>query len=76
VIVNGASFIGRCTTGTIASYTGVLNLTIISAVACSALIISMIALSDIANVTVIGAVYGYFSGVCMFRTTTTVNSRH
>ena len=60
MIVNGASFIGRCITGTIASYTGVLNLTIISAVACSALIISMTALSDIANVIVIGAVYGYF----------------
>jgi len=76
VIVNGAAFIGRCTTATIASYTGVLNLTIISAVACSALIISMIVLIDIANVIEIGALYGYFSAVCMFRTATTVNSRH
>ena len=74
--MNIAAFIGRCTSGIIASYLTVLNLTIISAVACSVLIISMIALSDIANATVIGAVYGYFSGVCMFRIATTVNSRH
>jgi hypothetical protein len=73
VIMNAASFIGRCTPGIIASYTGVLNLTIISTVACSALIISMIALSDIASVIVIGILYGYFSGICMSHTVIVVN---
>ncbi|OJA20813.1 hypothetical protein AZE42_12487 [Rhizopogon vesiculosus] len=38
-------------------------MTIISTVACSALLISMIALHDIASVIVIAVMYGYFSGV-------------
>ncbi|KAG2129528.1 MFS general substrate transporter [Suillus cothurnatus] len=63
VIMNSACFLGRCTTGIIAAYTGVLNLTIASAVACSAIIISMIVLSDVASVVVLGLAYGYFSGV-------------
>ncbi|OAX33371.1 MFS general substrate transporter [Rhizopogon vinicolor AM-OR11-026] len=63
VIMNAASFVGRCTAGIIVLYTGVLNLTIISAVVCSGLIISMIALSDIASVIGIGVIYGYFSGI-------------
>ncbi|KAG2028674.1 MFS general substrate transporter, partial [Suillus americanus] len=63
VIMNAACFIGRCTAGIIATYTGVLNLTIASAVACSVLIISMIALSDVASVVALGLAYGYFSGV-------------
>ncbi|KAG1878465.1 major facilitator superfamily domain-containing protein [Suillus tomentosus] len=62
-ILNAASFIGRCTAGIIAAYAGVLNFTIISAVACSAIIISMIALSDMTSVVVLGLVYGYFSGI-------------
>ncbi|KAG1820091.1 MFS general substrate transporter [Suillus variegatus] len=65
VIMNAACFIGRCMTGTIAAYAGVLNSTIASTVACSAIIISMIALSDMASVVVLGLAYGYFSGVCM-----------
>ncbi|KAG1727501.1 major facilitator superfamily domain-containing protein [Suillus lakei] len=63
VIMNAACFIGRCTAGIIAAYTGVLNFTIASTIACSALIISMIALSDIPSVVVLGLTYGYFSGV-------------
>ncbi|KAG2140788.1 major facilitator superfamily domain-containing protein [Suillus cothurnatus] len=62
VIMNAACFLGRCTTGIIAAYTGVLNLTIASTIACSAIIISMIALSDVASVVVLGVAYGYFSG--------------
>ncbi|KAG2083486.1 major facilitator superfamily domain-containing protein [Suillus cothurnatus] len=62
VIMNSACYLGRCTTGIIAAYTGVLNLTIASAVACSTIIISMIALSDVASVVVLGVAYGYFSG--------------
>ncbi|KAG2133319.1 major facilitator superfamily domain-containing protein [Suillus clintonianus] len=63
VIMNAACFIGRCTAGMIAPYTGVLNFTIVSTVACSVLVISMISLSDIASVVVLGLGYGYFSGV-------------
>ncbi|KAG1852404.1 major facilitator superfamily domain-containing protein [Suillus tomentosus] len=63
VIMNAACFIGRCTSGIIAAYTGVLNFTIASTVACSAVIISMMALSDVADVVVLGLTYGYFSGV-------------
>ncbi|KAG1807027.1 major facilitator superfamily domain-containing protein [Suillus subaureus] len=63
VIMNAACFIGRCTTGIIAAYTGVLNLIIASTIACSTIIISMIALSDVASVVVLGLAYGYFSGV-------------
>lgn len=74
--MNVAAFIGRCTSGIIASYLTVLDLTIISTVACSALIISMIALSDIANAIVLGVLYGYFYGVCMFSIVADVNSYH
>ncbi|OAX33038.1 MFS general substrate transporter [Rhizopogon vinicolor AM-OR11-026] len=63
VILNAASFVGRSTIGIVASHVGVLNLTIISTVVCSALCISMIALSDIGSVIVIAIIYGYFSGV-------------
>ncbi|KAG1843897.1 major facilitator superfamily domain-containing protein [Suillus subluteus] len=63
VIMNAACVIGRCTAGMIAVYTGVLNFTIASTVACSAIIISMIALSDVVSVVVLGLAYGYFSGV-------------
>jgi hypothetical protein len=45
-------------------------MTIVSAVTCSALIISFIALSDILSVIVICVIYGYFYGVCMFHTGT------
>ncbi|KAG2741994.1 MFS general substrate transporter [Suillus brevipes Sb2] len=63
VIMNAACFIGRCTAGITAAYTGVLNFMIASTVACSAVIISMIVLSDVASVVVLGLAYGYFSGV-------------
>ena len=70
--MNAASFLGRCTTGPIAAYAGVLNLTIVSAVACSAVNISMIALSDKASVIMLGVAFGYFSGICMFHTAPSV----
>ncbi|KAG2133316.1 major facilitator superfamily domain-containing protein [Suillus clintonianus] len=63
VILNAAAVIGRCTAGIIASYTGLLNLTIASTFACGALIISMIALSQMSGVIVIAVTYGYVSGV-------------
>ncbi|KAG1789941.1 major facilitator superfamily domain-containing protein [Suillus plorans] len=63
VIMNAACVVGRCTAGIIAAYTGALNFTMVSTLACSALIICMIALSDVAGVIVLGLGYGYFSGV-------------
>jgi multidrug transporter EmrE-like cation transporter len=39
-----------------------LNLLITSTAACSIIMISMIALSDVASVVVLGLAYGYFSG--------------
>ncbi|KAG1878464.1 MFS general substrate transporter [Suillus tomentosus] len=63
VIMNAACVVGRCTAGIIAAYTGALNFTMVSTLACSALIICMIALSDVAGVVVLGLGYGYFSGV-------------
>lgn len=67
--MNAACVVGRCTAGIIAAYTGALNFTMVSTLACSALIICMIALSDVAGVVVLGLGYGYFSGVCMCCTT-------
>jgi hypothetical protein len=72
--MNAACVIGRCTAGVIATYTGVLNFTIASTVACSAIITSMMALSDVASVVVIALAYGYFSGVCMCHTAVCVIS--
>lgn len=63
VIMNAACIIGRCTAGIIPAYTGLLNLLIASSAACGVIIISMIALSNISGVVVIGVGYGYFSGV-------------
>ncbi|KAG1753561.1 MFS general substrate transporter [Suillus paluster] len=63
VIMNAACVIGRCTAGIISGYTGLLNLALASSVISGALIISMIALSKVSSVIVIGVTYGYVSGV-------------
>ncbi|KAG1808094.1 hypothetical protein EV424DRAFT_1541517 [Suillus variegatus] len=63
VILNAAWFIGRCTAGIAATYMGVLNLAIASTVACSAVIIPIIARNDVASVVVLGLTYGYLSCV-------------
>ncbi|KIK34648.1 hypothetical protein CY34DRAFT_97603 [Suillus luteus UH-Slu-Lm8-n1] len=63
VILNAAWFIGRCTAGIAATYMGVLNLAIASTVACSAVIIPIIARNDVASVVVLGLAYGYLSCV-------------
>ncbi|KAG2039272.1 MFS general substrate transporter [Suillus americanus] len=63
VIMNAACIVGRCTAGIIPAYTGLLNLLIASSAACGVIAISMIALSNISSVVVIGVGYGYFSGV-------------
>lgn len=62
-ILNAACVIGRCTAGIIAAYTGLLNLTIASTVACGVTIISMIGLSDISSMVVVGVTYGFVSGI-------------
>ncbi|KAG1733991.1 hypothetical protein EDB19DRAFT_1181458 [Suillus lakei] len=63
VILNAASVIGRCTAGTLAAYTGLLNLSIAATAACGALIIYMISLRQMSSVIAIGVTYGYASGV-------------
>ncbi|KAG0693431.1 major facilitator superfamily domain-containing protein [Suillus ampliporus] len=63
VIMNAANVIGRCTAGIIALYTGLINLTIASALACGVLIMSMIALSKISSVVAICIAYGYVYGI-------------
>ncbi|KAG1733995.1 major facilitator superfamily domain-containing protein [Suillus lakei] len=63
VILNAAAVLGRCTAGTLAAYTGLLNLSIAATTACGALIISMISLGQMSSVIAIGVTYGYASGV-------------
>ncbi|KAG1887485.1 major facilitator superfamily domain-containing protein [Suillus fuscotomentosus] len=63
VILNGSNCLGRFTSGLIASFTGVLNLTIVASTSCGVLILGMIGLSNLASVVVLGMLYGYFSGL-------------
>jgi len=64
VILNASNFIGRATSGYIAAFTGVINLTIMATISCSVLIFGMIGLNSLASVVVLGVVYGYLSGMC------------
>lgn len=59
-----ANLVGRVTSGYIAAWTGVAQLTIASTVASGILILGMIGLNSLASVVVLGVIYGYFSGVC------------
>lgn len=59
-----ANLVGRVTSGYIAEYTGVANLTIAATIASGVLILGMIGLKTLASVVVLGIIYGYFSGVC------------
>ncbi|KAF9241653.1 major facilitator superfamily domain-containing protein [Melanogaster broomeanus] len=62
VMVNGANFVGRATTGFIASYLGILN-TSIGATSCTAaVIVAMIGLTTRVGVVSIGVFFGYFAG--------------
>ncbi|KAG2058342.1 hypothetical protein BDR06DRAFT_968799 [Suillus hirtellus] len=54
VILNGSNCLGRFTSGLIASFTGVLNLTIVASTSCGVLIFGMIGLSNLASVIVLG----------------------
>ena len=68
MIVNACSFFGRLAPGLVANKLGVTNILTISAFICAALILSMIALGNVASVVVIGILYGFFSGACEYRT--------
>ncbi|KAG1840767.1 major facilitator superfamily domain-containing protein [Suillus tomentosus] len=63
VILNGSNCLGRFTSGFIARFTGVVNLTTVTAILCSVLIFGMIGLSSLASVVVLGVIYGYLSGL-------------
>ncbi|KAG2118699.1 major facilitator superfamily domain-containing protein [Suillus discolor] len=63
VILNGSNCLGRFTSGFIASFTGVLNLTIVASISCGVLILGMIGLNNLASVIVLGMLYGYLSGL-------------
>ncbi|KAG1902716.1 MFS general substrate transporter [Suillus fuscotomentosus] len=62
-ILNASSCAGRITSGYIAAFTGVLNLTMIAAISCGSVILGMMGLRTLASVAILGAFYGYFSGV-------------
>ncbi|KAG2122861.1 major facilitator superfamily domain-containing protein [Suillus cothurnatus] len=64
VILNASSCVGRFTSGYIAAYTGVPNLTVISAISCGLIIFGTVGLSSLTSVVILGILYGYFSGVC------------
>lgn len=63
VIMSTANLVGRVSSGFITPYTGVPMLMIITTFACGVLILSMIGLSNVASVVVLGVLYGYFSGM-------------
>lgn len=63
VIVNTASFCGRFSAGIIAHFIGVVDLTILSTVACAVLLGGMIWLSSMESFIVIGILYGLLSGM-------------
>ncbi|KAG1888560.1 major facilitator superfamily domain-containing protein [Suillus subluteus] len=63
VILNAANCVGRVTSGFIAAFTGVPNLTIAATIACGVLNLGFIGLSNLASATVLGVIYGYFAGI-------------
>ncbi|KIM69509.1 hypothetical protein SCLCIDRAFT_102575 [Scleroderma citrinum Foug A] len=63
VIMNAGSFWGRMSAGFLTPFVGVPDLTILSTVACAALLVGMIWLSSVASFVVLGFLYGAFSGM-------------
>lgn len=63
VIINAGNFIGRFAVGTVLRFVGVIDLTIITTIACAILIIGMIWLGSAASVVVLGVLYGLFGGM-------------
>ncbi|KAG0693803.1 major facilitator superfamily domain-containing protein [Suillus ampliporus] len=63
VILNASNCVGRVTSGFIAAFTGVPNLTIVATISCGVLNLGLIGLSNLADVVVLGVLYGYFAGL-------------
>ncbi|KAF8429448.1 major facilitator superfamily domain-containing protein [Boletus edulis BED1] len=63
VVINAGSFVARFVASAVLPYVGVIDLTIITIVACAILIIGMIWLGSAASVIVLGILYGLFSGI-------------
>ncbi|KAG2158050.1 major facilitator superfamily domain-containing protein [Suillus bovinus] len=63
VILNVSNCVARVTSGFIAAFTGVPNLVIVATISGGVLILSMIGLSSLASVVVLGMMYGYFAGL-------------
>lgn len=64
--MNAGSFWGRMSAGFLTPFVGVPDLTILSTVACAALLVGMIWPSSVASFVVLGFLYGAFSGMSMF----------
>jgi len=64
--MNAGSFWGRMSSAFLTPFVGVPDLTIVSTVACAALLVGMIWLSSVASFVVLGFLYGVFSGMSMF----------
>ncbi|KAG1733960.1 major facilitator superfamily domain-containing protein [Suillus lakei] len=63
VILNVSNSVGRVTSGFIAAFTGVPNLTIVATVSCVVINLGLIGLSNLASATVLAVIYGYFAGL-------------
>ncbi|KAG1721646.1 major facilitator superfamily domain-containing protein [Suillus lakei] len=63
VILNVSNSVGRVTSGFIATFTGVPNLTIVATVSCGVINLGLIGLSNLASVAVLAVIYGYFAGL-------------
>jgi MFS family permease len=63
VILNASNCVGRVSSGFIAAFTGVPNLTIVATISCGVLNLGLIGLSSLASTTVLGVIYGYFAGL-------------
>jgi len=65
VIMNGASFAGRLSSGFLAHSLGVVHITLASCISCSALIFSMATIGNgnVTSVVTIAILYGYAAGV-------------
>ncbi|KAG1801265.1 major facilitator superfamily domain-containing protein [Suillus variegatus] len=63
VILNASNSVGRVTSGFIAAFTGVPNLTIVATIACGVLNLGFIGLSNLGSAIVLGVIYGYFAGL-------------
>ncbi|KAF8809867.1 MFS general substrate transporter [Phlegmacium glaucopus] len=63
VIMNASSLAGRLSPGFFPRSLGVVHMTVVSAVCCGALILSMVAIGNVTSVVVIAVLYGYATGI-------------